>query len=114
MVLAVEIPVPAPVSKGIYLKLKEREAFDFAIASVAAIVTLKNDIVSDARIVFGGIAPFPLRATGAEAALKGKKIRDAMGPSCEAAVEGARPMSNNGYKVKAIKGIMEGALSSLA
>jgi xanthine dehydrogenase YagS FAD-binding subunit len=114
MVLAVEIPVPAPVSKGIYLKLKEREAFDFAIASVAVMVTLKNAIVSDARIVFGGVAPFPLRATGAESALKGKKVRDAMGTACKAAVEGARPMSNNGYKVKVAKGIMEEALSSLA
>jgi len=114
MVLAVEIPAPAPVSKGIYLKLKEREAFDFAIASVAVMVTLKNDIVSDARIVFGGVAPFPLRATGAESALKGKKVRDAMGTACKAAVEGARPMSNNGYKVKVAKGIMEEALSSLA
>jgi xanthine dehydrogenase YagS FAD-binding subunit len=114
MVLAVEIPAPAPVSKGIYLKLKEREAFDFAIASVAVMVTLKNDIVSDARIVFGGVAPFPLRATGAETALKGKKVRDAMDTACKAAVEGARPMSNNGYKVKVAKGIMEEALSSLA
>jgi len=114
MVLSVEIPVPAPGSKGIYLKLKEREAFDFAMVSVAAMVTLKNDIVSDVRIVFGGVAPFPLRATGAEVALKGKKIRDAMGAACKAAVEGARPMSNNGYKVKAAKGILEKALSSLA
>lgn len=65
------------------------------------------------RIVFGGVAAFPLRATGAEAALKGKKIRDAMGTACEAAAEGARPMSNNGYKVKAAKGILEKALSSL-
>ena len=113
MVVAVEIPAPAPGSKGIYLKLKEREAFDFAIASVAAMVTIKNDIVSDARIVLGGVAPFPLRATGAEAALKGKKIRDAMGHACKAAVEGAQPLSNNGYKVKATKGIMEEALSSL-
>jgi xanthine dehydrogenase YagS FAD-binding subunit len=114
MVLGVEIPVPAPGSKGVYLKLKEREAFDFAIVSVAAAVTLKNDVVSDARIVLGGIAPFPLRATGAEAALKGKKIGDAMGIACKAALEGARPMSNNGYKVKAAKGIIEEALGSLA
>jgi xanthine dehydrogenase YagS FAD-binding subunit len=114
MVVGAEIPAPPPGSKGIYLKLKEREAFDFAIASVAAMVIFKNDIVSDARIVFGGVAPFPLRAAGAEAALKGKKIRDAMGTVCKAAVEGARPLSNNGYKVKAIKGIMEEALGSLA
>jgi len=114
LVLGVEIPVPAPGSKSVYLKLREREAFDFAIVSVAAAVTLKSDVVSDARIVLGGIAPFPLRATGAEAALKGKKIGDAMGIACKAALEGARPMSNNGYKVKAAKGIIEEALSSLA
>jgi xanthine dehydrogenase YagS FAD-binding subunit len=113
MVLAVEVPLPAPGSKGIYIKLKERQAFDFAVASVAAMVTSKNDIVSDARIVFGGVAPFALRATGAEAALRGKKVRDAMSRACQAVVEGARPLSNNGYKVKATKGLMEEALSSL-
>ena len=114
MVLAVEIPLPAPDSKGIYIKLKERQAFDFAVASVAAMVTRKKDIVSDARIVFGGIAPFPLRATGAEVALKGKKVTDALSFVCQAAVEGAQPLSNNGYKVKATLGLVEEALSSLA
>ena len=113
MVLAVEVPIPAPDSKGIYIKLKERQAFDFAVASVATMVTSKNDIVSDARIVFGGVAPFPLRATGAEAALRGKKVRDAVSRACQAAVEGAQPLSNNSYKVKAIKGLMEETLSSL-
>jgi len=114
MVLAVEIPLPAPDSKGIYIKLKERQAFDFAVASVAAMVTRKKDIVSDARIVFGGIAPFPLRPTGAEVALKGKKVTDALSFVCQAAVEGAQPLSSNGYKVKATKGLVEEALSSLA
>ena len=114
MVLSVVIPVPETGSKGIYLKLKEREAFDFAIVSVAAIVTFKGDIVSSARIVLGGVGPAPLRATGAEAALKGKKIRDSIDAACTAAVEGARPLTNNGYKVKAAQGIVEKALNSLA
>lgn len=114
MVLAVEIPTVAPGSKGIYLKLKEREAFDFAIASVATIVNLKDGVVSSARIVLGGVGPVPLRATGAEVALKGKKMRDGMVTACAAAVEGARPLSSNGYKVKATKGIMGKALTSLA
>ena len=109
-----EIPAPGPGSKCTFLKLKEREAFDFAIVSAAVMVTVKSDVVSDARIVLGGVAPIPLRATGAEAALKGKKIRDAMENACKAAVNGAQPLSNNGYKVKATKGIMEKALDSLA
>ena len=114
MVLAVEIPAPAPGSKGAYLKLKERQAFDFAIASVAVTVTLRNGIVSDARIVLGGVAPYPFRAISAEAALKGKKIGDAIGAAAQAAVAGAQALSNNGYKVKAAKGILEQALVSLA
>jgi xanthine dehydrogenase YagS FAD-binding subunit len=114
LVVSVEIPAPAPGSRGVYRKLKERQAFDFAIASVAATVTMRGDIVSDARIVFGGIAPFPLRATAAEAVLKGKRIKDSMAAACEAAVKGADPLSNNGYKVKAVRGILEEALSALA
>ena len=114
MVLSVVIPAPVPGSKGIYLKLKEREAFDFAITSVAAIVTLKEDLVSVARIVLGGVGPAPLRATGAEAALKGKKLREGLVTACAAAVKGARPLGSNGYKVMATKGIMEKALTSLA
>jgi xanthine dehydrogenase YagS FAD-binding subunit len=114
MVVAVEIPASGPGSKGTFLKLKEREAFDFAIVSAAALVTVKNDIVSDARIVLGGVAPFPLRASGAEATLKGKKISDAIDSVCKTAVDGAQPLSNNGYKVIAAKGITEKALSSLA
>ena len=113
MVLAVEIPAPVPDSKGTFLKLKEREAFDFAIVSTAVSVTIKNDVISDARIVLGGVAPFPFRATAAEAALKGKKVRDAIDHACNAAVSGAQPLSNNSYKVKATQGIMEKALGSL-
>jgi len=114
MVLGVEIPAPVPGSKGIFLKLKEREAFDFALMSTAVVVRVKNDSVSDARIVLGGVAPFPLRALGAEAALKGKRIGDAMETVCKAAVDGVHPLSNNRYKVVAAKGITEKALSSLA
>jgi xanthine dehydrogenase YagS FAD-binding subunit len=114
MVLSVVIPVPETGSKGIYLKLKEREAFDFAIVSVAAIVTFKSDIVSSARIVLGGVGPAPLRATAAEEALRGKKIRDSIDAACTSAVEGARPLASNGYKVKAAQGIVEKALNSLA
>ncbi len=93
--------------------MRERQAFDFAIVSVAAVVTLKGGVVSDARIVFGGVAPIPWRASKAEAALKGKTVQAGMDGACKAAVEGAEPLSGNGYKVKAVQGILEEALTSL-
>jgi xanthine dehydrogenase YagS FAD-binding subunit len=113
MVLAVEIPGPPKGFKGTYVKLKERQAFDFATASVAVGMTLEGDLVSNSRIILGGVASFPFRAANAEAALKGKKIQDAIGAASKAAVEGAQALSNNVYKVKAAKGLIEQALASL-
>jgi len=113
MVVAVEIPFPAASSKGVFLKVKERQAFDFAVVSVAVNLTLKNNVVTDSRIAFGGIAPFPLRSTKAEAALRGKEVKESVSAACKACVDGAQPLSDNGYKVEATKGILEEALSLL-
>lgn len=113
MIVAVEIPVPARGSKGVFLKLKEREAFDFAIVSAAVMATAEKNIVLDSRVVLGGIGPIPFRAKGAEAVLKGKKLADAVEVPSKA-VEGAQALSKNGYKVKAAKGLLEKALHSIA
>jgi len=113
MVVAVEIPSPAASSKGIFLKVKERQAFDFAVVSVAVNLTLKNNVVTDSRVAFGGIAPFPLRSTKAEVALKNKGMKEGVLAACKACVDGAEPLKGNGYKVEATKGILEEALSLL-
>ncbi|MHB8773257.1 MAG: FAD binding domain-containing protein [Syntrophales bacterium] len=114
LVAAVEIPAPAQASRGVYLKLKERQAFDFAIVSVAVNLSVTGGSVEQARIAFGGLAPFPLRASKAETALKGKGLKDAIAAACKAATDGAEPLSQNGYKVDAAKGVLEEALLSLA
>jgi xanthine dehydrogenase YagS FAD-binding subunit len=113
MVVAVEVPTPAATSKGVYLKLKERQAFDFALTSVAIHLSLKDKIVADSRVVFGGIAPFPLRSAKTESILKGKEVKECISEACQAAVDGAKPLSKNGYKVDATRGILEEALSHL-
>lgn len=114
LVLAVSIPNPGSMSKGVYLKLKERQSFDFALVSVAVNVSLKNNIVDQARIAFGGLAPFPMRASKAEAALKGKTMKDAIAAARKAATDGAQPLGDNRYKIDAAAGILEEALVQLA
>jgi len=114
LVVAVEIPNPGTMAKGVYLKLKEREAFDFAVVSVAVNLSLKNNLVDQARIAFGGLTPFPLRAAKAEATLKAKRVKDGISAACKECMDGAQPLSQNGYKVDAAKGILEEALVSLA
>ncbi len=112
MVVAVHIPPPAG-GKGVYLKLKERQAFDFAVVSVAINVTLKKDVVDASRLVFGGLAPFPFRNVKAEAAMKGKQIKAAIGAFSQAVMDGAKPLSGNAYKIAAAQGLLEKALASL-
>jgi len=114
LVLAVEIPNPLAMTKGVYLKLKQRQAFDFAVVSVAVSLSLKDNFVDQARIAFGGLAPFPMRAVKAEAILKAKGVKDGISAACKECVDGAQPLSQNGYKVDAAKGILEEALTSLA
>ena len=114
MLVAVEIPKPAPASKGIFIKFRERQSFDFAIVSVAVNLTLKDKVVTDSRVVFGGIAPYPLRSTQTEAVLKGKEVKNSITLACQAAVDGMHPLSKNGYKVEATKGVLEEALNLLA
>ena len=113
MLVAVEIPSTSQGRKGVFLKVKERQAFDFAIVSVAVALALKGTTVADARVVFGGLAPFPLKSVKAEAALKGKELKNGAPAACAACVEGSRPLSKNNYKIDAARGILEEALSML-
>ena len=113
----VEIQVPdAPAgSKAIYVKEMVREVWDFALCSVAAMVTVQNGIVQDARIVLGGVAPIPYRALKAEAAIKGKPLDEASAAAAGiAAVDGAKPLAKNGYKVPLTQAVVKRALLSLA
>ncbi|HWI13693.1 MAG TPA: xanthine dehydrogenase family protein subunit M [Burkholderiales bacterium] len=112
LVVAVTVP-PASNARGVYIKLKERQAFDFALVSVAVNVTMKGNVVEQARIAFGGLAPFPMRAAKAEAALKGKSLSAAMAAACKAATEGAHPLPQNGYKIAAAQGILQEALTQI-
>lgn len=111
----IEVPNAPPGSKAIYVKEMVREIWDFALCSVAAMVTVRDGIVQDARIVLGGVAPIPYRAVKAEAALIGKPLDDATARAAgAAAVDGARPLAKNAYKVPLTQAVVKRALLSLA
>ena len=112
MVVAVDIPAPVN-AKGIYLKLKERQAFDFAVVSVAVNLSLTSGSITEARVVLGGVAPIPFRSVKAETALKGKQIKDAVAGASREVMAGAQSLSGNGYKIPAAQGLLEKALSTL-
>ena len=107
--LMVEVFIPTPVAgtKQTWMKLKNRDVYDFALVSVAAAFTTENDNWKDGRIVLGGVAPVPYRATGMENQLKGKHIKNSIKQAAATIRTVARPMSMNAYKVDIAQNMVE-------
>lgn len=71
------ITIPVPEGKGAYLKLMRRAALDLALVGVAAFLSLDaNNVCADVKIALGAVAPTPIRATAAEAVLRGKVLTE--------------------------------------
>lgn len=99
LMVNVTIPALAPNTKTAWSKLKDRQVYDFALVSVAVVVTQENGAWKDGRIVLGGVAPVPYRAKVIEQALVGKNIKDTIKAAASTLKTVARPMSLNAYKV---------------
>jgi xanthine dehydrogenase YagS FAD-binding subunit len=110
-----EIFVPASplAARSTYLKFKERESLDFALASAAVAVRLApNQTVQDARIVLGGVAPVPWRVPNAEKFLTGKNLKpDVLAEAAKIALAEAKPLEKNAYKVPLAQTLVRRALA---
>lgn len=111
IITAIQVPKTSTGAKQRFLKFRLRKTIDFAIASVAAVITLNNNIVSNARIVLGGLSPEPYRAVKAEEILMGEAITEMVAEkAAKASVSDAMPLSKNGYKVPIIEALVKRAL----
>jgi xanthine dehydrogenase YagS FAD-binding subunit len=111
IVTEIYVPYPKSGSKGFYHKVRERLAWDHAIVAVATIVQSSGGVVGDARVVLGGVAPIPWRAPKAEEFLRGKRIDENTAQKAgEIALEGAKPLKDNVYKVGMAKSLVQRAL----
>ena len=111
IVTEIQVPKPKSGTKQTFTKFALRPTIDFAIVSVATAITTRDGKVADARIVLGAVAPVPYRATGAEDALKGKTITEAVAETAGvAAVENSLPLPNNKYKAQIAKTLIKRAI----
>jgi len=107
----ITVPVPENGSRSTFIKVQEREAWDFAVASVAVNLTVHNGRCSRARIVLGAAAPIPWRSEQAEKELEGKAISESTAAAAaEAALQGRRTFRDNAYKVDMFKNIVKRAI----
>jgi len=114
IVTEIFVPQSGFSAHSTYLKFKERESLDFAISSVAAAVQMAGNTVKEARIVLGGVAPIPWRAPDAEKYLVGKALtKETMTEAGKLALNGARPLDKNAYKVPLTQTLVRRALAKV-
>ena len=114
IVTSLLLPPPPENTRSIYLKAQDRPGEDFALASVAASITLQDNTVTRANIILGGVAPTPYRAGLVEDFVLGKKINDLdLRQAAQLAVQHARPLQFNEFKVPLTVNLTQRALESL-
>lgn len=101
MITAIEIPATAAARRSTYLKIRDRQSYEFAAASAAVGIEFEADrTIRDLRVALGGVATKPWRARAVEDALKGKVLEpEAVRAASLLAVEGAVDHGANRYKI---------------
>jgi xanthine dehydrogenase YagS FAD-binding subunit len=112
LITEIYVPHSGFSAHSTYLKFKERESLDFAMASVATAVQMSGNTVKDARIVLGGVAPIPWRVPAAEKYLIGKSLtKEVMTETAKVALADAKPLEKNAYKVPLAQTLVRRALA---
>jgi xanthine dehydrogenase YagS FAD-binding subunit len=115
LITAFVIPMAPWARRSLYLKIRDRESYEFALASVAIALDLDGDRVRRARIALGGVATVPWRATDAEAALTGKTLNDeTIGTAADIAFAQAQPCEHNAFKIELGKRALRRAVREAA
>jgi xanthine dehydrogenase YagS FAD-binding subunit len=105
--------LPAAAGRSTYLKAMDRKTWAFALVGVAARVKQEGGRITDARVVLGGVANVPWRATAAEQVLVGQAPNpEVLSAAADAALSGAEPLAKNGYKVPLAQALIRQALAA--
>jgi xanthine dehydrogenase YagS FAD-binding subunit len=112
LITYVTLPAPKANRKQVYLKLRDRASYEFALASAAIVAEVNDGKLSYVRVALGGVGTKPWRSLEAEQALHGKPADEAsFRRAAEAALHGATPQSENGFKVELAKRCITHALT---
>jgi xanthine dehydrogenase YagS FAD-binding subunit len=115
LITHVTLPPPIAGSKQVYLKLRDRASYEFALASAAVVLTSNGGKITQARVALGGVGTKPWRSQEAEAVLTGKAANDVtFRQAAEAALRRAKPQSENGFKIELAKRCLTHALRTAA
>lgn len=111
LLTAIHIPGRWAGAMSYFEKVADRKSWDFALANVASTLDVQNGTIFEARIVVGGVAARPLRLRRVENAIAGRPINEqTLEEAGRLAVQGARPLQFNGYKVALTRNLVKRAI----
>jgi xanthine dehydrogenase YagS FAD-binding subunit len=112
LIVSVTLPPASAGARSHYLKLRDRAAYEFALASAAIVVRVNDGRIDHARVALGGVGTVPWRSREAEHALQGQAANLAtFRRAADAALKDAQPASENGFKVELAKRCIVRALT---
>ena len=101
LITHVTLPAPQKASKQVYLKLRDRASYEFALTSAAVVAEVTDNKISFIRMALGGVATKPWRSHEAEAELLHHPANDAtFHRAAASAIRNAHPQSENAFKVE--------------
>jgi xanthine dehydrogenase YagS FAD-binding subunit len=109
-----QISLPLKGLKNATCEIRHRHGLDWPYVTASVAFAQQNGGAADARIVLGHVAPMPWNASSAARALSGAVDEAAAGRCGDAAIEGAKPLSGNGYKVHLVKTAVKRAVLEAA
>jgi xanthine dehydrogenase YagS FAD-binding subunit len=108
LITAVEVPAHSRPLKSGYLKVRDRQSYEFALTSAAVALHLRGGVIREAKIAAGGVGTVPWKMTTVERHLLGKRPSSGLWQeAAELAADGAQPLEHNGFKVKLLKHTIE-------
>ena len=107
--------IPIKGLRNATYEVRHRHGLDWPYVTASVAFQIKAGTASDARVVLGHVAPVPWHSAGASKGLNGAKVDAASAAKCgEAAAQGAKPLSKNGYKVQLVKAAVKRAVLAAA
>jgi xanthine dehydrogenase YagS FAD-binding subunit len=114
LIVAIEVPAAPIARRSMYLKVRDRESYEFALASAAVAIEVDNGTIAEARVALGGVATKPWRARRAEQILRGAPAtRDTFVRAASAELIDAAPRQLNTFKVALAQRTVVRALETL-
>ncbi|HGY54213.1 MAG TPA: xanthine dehydrogenase family protein subunit M [Caldithrix abyssi] len=115
IITSVIVPEQPVGSRSVFVKFRERSAWDFAVVSVAAALQVQNGAISGGKIALGGVAPVPWLDKKLNNTLAGTALdENGINKIAASALTDAEPLEQNGYKVILARNMIKGVLQSLA